>query len=61
MVGEFTKRFACARQIISTIHPSTLQEGLLHGPEEVTSDYKRRDIAVDDCFLQRHYIARANK
>ncbi len=58
---EFTKRYTSTKQIISTIHPSTLQEGLLHKLEEVASEYKRRDIAEDDYFLQRHYIIRAKK
>lgn len=61
MEQEFTKRYTSTRQIISTIHPLTLQEGLLHKLEEIASEYKRRDVAEDDCFLQRHYIIRAKK
>ena len=58
---EFTKRYTSTRQIISTIHPLALREGLLHKLEEIASEFKRRDAAEDDCFLQRHYIIRAKK
>ena len=61
MEQEFAKRYTSTRQIISTIHPLTLREGLLHKLEEIASEYKRRDAAEDDCFLQRHYIIRAKK
>ena len=45
MRREFTARLVCTRQIMSTIRPSTREEGLLHEPEKVDSDYKRGDIA----------------
>ena len=61
MGREFTKRFSWTRQIMPTIHPSTFGEGLLHELEKVTSEYKRRDVAEDAHFLQRHYIIRAKK
>ena len=61
MGTEFTERFACARQTMSTMRPSPREEGLLHEPEKVASDYKRGDIAEGDCFLQKHNIIRVKK
>ena len=59
--SEFTKRFSWTRQIMTTIHPSTFGEGLLHELEKVASEDKRRAIADDAYSLQRHCIIRAKK
>ena len=45
MGREFRVRSAFARPAMSTMRPSTREEGLLHEPEKVDSDYKRGDIA----------------
>jgi SAM-dependent methyltransferase len=58
---EFTHRAEFTRQMILKMCPPKLRDGLLEKLEEVVSEYKRRRVAKDDFFLQRHYAIRARK
>ena len=61
LVPEFTKRVTSVRQVIKTICFPKQREALLEQLEEIVAEFKRRNIAENDCFLHRHYIVTARK